>query len=184
MPITDVDPSTLGSFDPTNIVLQHDDTVSVNQWTRHVENGATSYSMWRDAIANSRPFVFGHEQYSCIPPTPVGVTLVGGLAEKAAIRYSIVWQTTSGSDNRGKVRLMGGTDLAALGTLDEHLLGALSGTYYGSAADPIDVPQYAISGGSTWAPPYWLVIETDNPPGGAMLASSLSVRYTRYPVIP
>lgn len=183
MAITNIDPATLGSFDPTGIVLQHEDTVTVAMWNRFVQNGATSYSIWRDAIANSRLMTFETDCYSCIPPTNVGVFLSGGLAEKAAIRLTVVWTTISGPRVEGVVRLMGGTSLASLGTLDEHTLDAASGTYSVNVATPIDLPGFAISSGDMVASPYWLVVQTVNPPATQMAMQHLHVRYSRYPVI-
>ena len=183
MAITNIEPAILGSFDPTGIVLQHEDTVTVAMWNRFVQNGATSYSMWRDAIANSRLMAFETDCYSCIPPTNVGVFLSGGLPEKAAIRMTVVWTRISGSGVNGVVRLMGGTSLASLGTLDEHTLDAASGTYSVNVATPINLPGFAITGGDTVASPYWLVVQTVNPAATQMAMQHLHVRYSRYPVI-
>lgn len=183
MAITNIDPATLGSFDPTGIVLQHEDTVTVAMWNRFVQNGATSYSIWRDAIANSRLMTFETDCYSCIPPTNVGVFLSGGLPEKAAIRMTVVWTRLSGLRVDGVVRLMGGTSLASLGTLDEHTLDAASGTYSVNVATPIDLPGFAVSSGDMVASPYWLVVQTVNPPATQMAMRHLHVRYSRYPVI-
>lgn len=183
MAITNVDPAILGSFVPTDIVLQHGDEVTTAMWNRFVQNGATSYSIWRDAIANSRLMSFETDCYSCIPPTNVGVFLSGGLPEKAVIRMTVVWTRLSGLSVDGVVRLMGGTSLASLGTLDEHTLGAASGTYNVNVATPVDLPGFAISGGDMVAPPYWLVVQTVNPAGASMIMQHLHVRYSRYPVI-
>ena len=183
MAITNVDPATLGSFNATNVVLQHGDTVDVDIWNRTVQNAATSYCMFRSAIASSRGGSFETDQYSCIPPTPSGVYLSSGLAEKAALRYTVVWQTVLGSDPNGTVYLLGGTNLSALGTLDARGLGASAGTYSQTIATPIDMPGFVTSGGSTWAPPYWLVVRTVNPPATQMLLSTVNVRFSRYPVI-
>jgi hypothetical protein len=183
MAITNVEPAILGSFDPTGIVLQHDDTVTAAMWNRFVSNGATSYSMWRNAIANSRLMAFETGCYSCIPPTNVGVFLSGGLAEKAAVRLTVVWATVSGAGVDGVVRLMGGTSLSALGTLDEHTLDAASGTYPVNVATPVDLPGFAVSGGDMVASPYWLVVQTENPAATSMVMRDLHVRYSRYPVI-
>jgi len=183
MAITNVEPAILGSFDPTGIVLQHGDEVTTAMWNRFVQNGATSYAIWRDAIANSRLMAFETNCYSCIPPTNVGVFLSGGLAEKAAIRMTVVWTRLSGLRVDGVVRLMGGTSLSSLGTLDEHTLDAASGTYSVNVATPINLPGFSITGGDTVAPPYWLVVQTVNPPATQMAMQHLHVRYSRYPVI-
>lgn len=183
MAITNVEPAILGSLDPTGIVLQHEDTVMVAMWNRFVQNGATSYSIWRDAIANSRLMSFETDCYSCIPPTNAGVFLSGGLPEKAVIRLTAVWRTISGPNVDGVVRLMGGTSLSALGTLGEHTLDAASGTYSVNVATPVDLPGFAITGGDTVASPYWLVVQTENPADTDMAMRDLHVRYSRYPVI-
>lgn len=183
MAITNIEPAILGSFDSTGIVLQHEDTVTVAMWNRFVSNGATSYAMWRNAIMSSRLLSFESDCYSCIPPTNVGVFLSGGLGEKAAIRLTAVWTTISGVNVDGVVRLMGGTSLSALGTLDEHTLDAAAGTYSVNVATPIDVPGFAVSGGDTIAQPYWLVVQTENPASTSMAFRHLHVRYSRYPVI-
>lgn len=183
MAITNVDPALMGSFVPTDIVLQHGDEVTAAMWNTFVQNGATSYSMWRDAIANSRLMAFETDCYSCIPPTNVGVFLSGGLPEKAAIRMTVVWTTVSGARVDGTVTLMGGTSLASLGTLDEHTLDAMAGTYNVNVTTPVDLPGFAISSGDTVAPPYWLVVQTVNPAGASMIMQHLHVRYSRYPVI-
>lgn len=183
MAITNIEPAILGSFDPTGIVLQHEDTVTVAMWNRFVSNGATSYAMWRNAIMASRLLPFETDCYSCIPPTNVGVFLSGGLSEKAAIRLTAVWVTISGANVDGVVRLMGGTSLSALGTLDEHTLDASTGTYSVNVATPIDLPGFAITGGDTVASPYWLVVQTENPVATLMAFRHLHVRYSRYPVI-
>ena len=183
MAITNVEPAILGSLDPTGIVLQHEDEVTVAMWNRFVSNGATSYSIWRDAIANSRLMAFATDCYSCIPPTNAGVFLSGGLPEKAAIRMTVVWTRISGSGVNGVVRLMGGTSLASLGTLDEHTLDAASGTYNVNVATPVDLPGFAIASGDMVASPYWLVVQTENPATTEMAMRDLHVRYSRYPVI-
>lgn len=183
MAITNVEPAILGSFDPTGIVLQHGDEVTTAMWNRFVQNGATSYSIWRDAIANSRIMAFETDCYSCIPPTNVGVFLSGGLPEKAAIRMTVVWARLSGLGVDGVVRLMGGTNLASLSTLHTYTLTASAGTYNVNVATPVDLPGFAISSGDMVASPYWLVVETVNPAGASMIMQHLHVRYSRYPVI-
>lgn len=183
MAIVDVDPATLGSFVSTGIVLEHDDTVSVAQWTAMVENGARSFWNRRSAMSTSQAIQFETDLWSAIPPSNPSVYWSEGLSENAGLIYTIEWERTSGALDNGTVIFKGGTNIASLGTLGTYTTAAASGSVTATFPDAVVIPDYALSGGVVKTCPFFLKVESVNPGDSTMIFTQINLRYSKYPMI-
>jgi hypothetical protein len=181
MAIVNVDPSTLGSFVPDGIVLQHKDEVIAAQWNKMVQNGVRSYSIQRSAMASSRSLLFGTSLWCCIPPSNPSVYWAGGPSENASLQYTIQWFGTP--TTRGTVTFRGGTNIASLGTLGTYITSGASGSTSAAFATPVIVPDYELSGGVVRALPYFVRIDTNDPSPDFIYFAHISFRYLKYPMI-
>lgn len=177
MAVVSVDPSILGAFDPEDIVLEHDDTVPPAFWNTYVENGATSYCMWKPVISNSGSTAIADATYyGCIAPTNASAYWQNWpYIEKATFRFYVECE----SGRTGKISISGGTDLASLSTLVDRwsfTTGTL-GTYAGTVA----LPKYYLDAGVTKAYPYFLKVLVEANPTASKIYH-MHLWYTKYPV--
>lgn len=177
MAVVAIDPSILSAFDPEDVVLEHDDTVQPAFWNTYVENGATSYCMWKPAISNSGSTAIADATfYGCIAPTNASAYWQNWqYTEKAAFRFYVECE----SGRTGRISIFGGTDLGALSTLVDRwsFTSGTLGTYSGTIA----LPKYYLDAGVTKAYPYFLkAVVAANP--SATRINQMHLWYTKYPV--
>ena len=172
MAIITVDPSTLGAFDPEDVVLEHGDNVLQPFWNTYAENGAKAYCIWKPVLSFSGSVVTSEATfYGCLPPVNPSVYWTGAeLTESATFRF---YAEGAGS---GRITVYGGTTTGT-GMLPLIDRLAFTGSVYGSYAGTFAVPGYYLDAGVTKAIPYFLRVEIT----GVTSVSQVHVFYTKYP---
>lgn len=166
MAITAVNVKTV-AFNGTDVMQEHNDTVTDALWTRGVGNGACSYYLPALCVSAGVPglsigYVLGvpfiDNLWGCIPPS--NPACVSGYGEKADLMLKTSVVKVSGTN--AKIEVFGGTDRTALTSLGSWTFTA-TGTQDVTVASAISIPTYDNSAGK--ANPYFVHVEFTNSSG-------------------
>lgn len=128
MALTDANITT-AAFSGSEIILEHNDEVTVTFWNRSVDSGSASYYLPAVAISLSLAITFDYDNqdtlYGCVPPS----NPAAGSAneEYYTVYYEYAWELVSGP-GYGYVELNSGSTYGTLANDDLHVLGSTGST--------------------------------------------------------